>query len=224
MFKVKGYIIGIIEILLFLYGSETLRKYYYPLGNIDTITYFWIMMTILTMYWECAFICQYDYVADLSNQYIVENKNVWESSFDLSFIIPWKLSPIFYADYAAYADREYMLKNRDWSRIIEGTHAIFCGLFSTMAIINKKRNLHNKFLITLAVSMGSQLMNSILYMCSYFIELNEPYSINYNSEEFPAGYMLYKRPFMWVNIFWTVMPVYVIWTMLIQNQYGFKKQ
>ena len=173
MFKVKGYIIGIIEILLFLYGSETLRKYYYPLGNIDTITYFWIMMTILTMYWECAFICQYDYVADLSNQYIVENKNVWESSFDLSFIIPWKLSPIFYADYAAYADREYMLKNRDWSRIIEGTHAIFCGLFSTMAIINKKRNLHNKFLITLAVSMGSQLMNSILYMCSYFIELNK---------------------------------------------------
>ena len=75
--------------------------------------------------------------------------------------------------------------------------------------------------------MGSQLMNSILYMVEYFIQCTDPNNVNYNDNEFPMGTLLSKRPFMWVNIFWTIMPlytilVYIIWMppnqIQIQNQ------
>ena len=71
--------------------------------------------------------------------------------------------------------------------------------------------------------MGSQLMNSILYMVEYFIQCTDPNSVNYNDEEFPMGHVLSKRPFMWVNIFWTIMPlytilVYIVWMPSNQNQ------
>ena len=34
-----------------------------------------------------------------------------------------KLARIFYAEYGAWADREYMVSSDDWSRTIEGSHA-----------------------------------------------------------------------------------------------------
>ena len=40
-----------------------------------------------------------------------------------------RLSPIFYAEYGAYADREYMRLNHDWSRIIEGRMLYFVAYF-----------------------------------------------------------------------------------------------
>ena len=104
-----------------------------------------------------------------------------------------------------------MTLRNDWSRIIEGTHAIFCGVFALMALYLKGKTLDSKYNLTIGISMGSQLMNSILYMGQYFIELNKPYSINYDNSFFPAGTMLIKRPFMYVNIFWTVMPIYVLY-------------
>ena len=36
-------------------------------------------------------------------------------------------------------------------------------------------------------------------------------SINYNNKNFPAGFLLYKRPFMWINLFWTLMPSYILY-------------
>ncbi len=64
-----------------------------------------------------------------------------------------------------------MLLLDDWSRIIEGSHALFCGIFALTAIILKMKNKHYKFYIAVAVSMGTQLMNSILYMANYFNQL-----------------------------------------------------
>ena len=58
--------------------------------------------------------------------------------------------------------------------------------------------------------MGTQLMNSILYMSEYFIQTNTPSSINYNTPKFPCGKFLLKRPFMYINIFWTVMPFFIL--------------
>ena len=58
-------------------------------------------------------------------------------------------------------------------------------------------------------------MNSILYMVEYFIQCTDPNNINYNDDEFPMGTLLSKRPFMWVNIFWTIMPLYTILVYII---------
>ena len=59
-------------------------------------------------------------------------------------------------------------------------------------------------------SMASQFMNSLLYMGEYFIQINDPNSVNYDTERFPCGRFLIKRPFMWINFFWLAMPTYVI--------------
>ena len=89
------------------------------------------------------------------------NKNhVWTNKYPISSIIPWNLAKIFYAEYGAYADREYMLIGSDWSRTIEGSHAYLCGILAFMAIIFKIKNKNKEFLITASVSMGTQLMNS----------------------------------------------------------------
>ena len=86
----------------------------------------------------------------------MENKShVWLlNDYDLSYLL-LKLSKIFYSEYGAYADREYILMSNYWSRTIEGTHAILCGIFSLLAIIMKTKKRHDHFLIALSVSMES---------------------------------------------------------------------
>ena len=76
---------------------------------------------------------------------------------------------------------------------------------------------HNNYLIALSVAMGTQFMNSYLYMFSYFIQEKEPTNINYNSSNFPSDRWLTDRPFMWVNIFWLIMPFYTILYYIIEN-------
>ena len=78
---------------------------------------------------------------------------------------------LFYGEYGAYADKKYMVNYGDWSRIIESTHALFCGLFVSYALIYKLDRYITKYYILISVAMGSQLMNSILYMLNYFNEL-----------------------------------------------------
>ena len=58
--------------------------------------------------------------------------------------------------------------------------------------------------------MGTQIMNSILYMGEYFIQTRDQRSVN-----FPIGILLTNRGFMYVNIFWTVMPSYCIYSLLV---------
>ena len=62
----------------------------------------------------------------------------------------------------------------------------------------------------MSVAMGTQLMNSILYMGQYLIQTGDMSSPNYNTPEFPCGKVLIKRPFMYINLFWTAMPIYAI--------------
>jgi hypothetical protein len=105
----------------------------------------------------------------------------------------------------------------DWSRIIEISHCTQCALFSFLAITFKIMGYHNNYLIALSVSMGTQFMNSLLYMSSYFIQEHEPSNINYNSSSFPSNILLTDRPFMWVNILWLVLPFYTILYYIIEN-------
>jgi len=213
--EVLGIYIGFFEILLFMVIGGIIKLTCKNFKNIDLISYYWTLMTILTLIWEVSFICNYKKTNILSANLIKNKEHVWNNMYDFSYILPWKLSHIFYAEYGAYADREYMTIRNDWSRVIEGTHAIFCGLFALMAIIYKQRELDNKYRISLAIAMGCQLMNSILYLGNYFIECNNPGSLNFNTTNFPTGTELSKRPFMYVNIFWTVMPLYIIIDLLL---------
>jgi len=214
----KGYIIGILEILLYFIGSITVRLYFTNLSSINKPTYFWVMMTILTGLWEISYISNYNEVANISSKLIETNTHTWTNNYDISYVLPWKLSKIFYAEYGAWADREYMSHSDDWSRIIEGSHCTQCALFGFIAIFFKIIGNHNNFLISLSVSMGTQFMNSYLYMFSYFIQETEPNNINYNSTDFPTNIWLTDRPFMWVNIFWLIMPFYTILYYMCKNK------
>ena len=62
-------------------------------------------------------------------------------------------------------------------------------------------------------------MNSILYMMNYFNQLAEPSNVNYCSVAFPCGHALLNRAFMYVNIFWTIMPLYAILSIMINPTY-----
>ena len=98
----------------------------------------------------------------------------------------------------------------DGSRSIESTHAIVSGVFAFLALYNKYKGNNKEYILMIGISMGSQLMNSLLYMIQYFIQLDERYSVNYDSKIFPSGILLSKRPFMWVNLFWTLLPIYTL--------------
>jgi len=219
----KGYVIGILEILLYFIGSMTLLNLCSSLKTINKPTYFWVMMTILTGVWEIAYISNYMNVTKMSEELIQTNTHTWTNNYDISYVLPWKLSYIFYAEYGAWADREYMSHTDDWSRIIEGSHCTQCALFSFIAITFKIIGYHNNYLIALSVAMGTQFMNSYLYMFSYFIQETEPTNVNYSNSSFPSDTWLTKRPFMWVNIFWLVMPFYTILYYIVENCSKYKQ-
>ena len=190
------------------------RNVYKSLKDIEVVSYYWYIMTVLTFVWETSYIIYFNEISADSSDLIMNNKHVWLSKYPLDSIIPWKLAKIFYAEYGAYADREYMLMGNDWSIIIEGTHAHICGIFSLLALIFKINN---------SISMGSQLMNSILYLSNYGIQTTDMYNVNYNRANFPCGSFLCKRPFMYINIFWTIMPVYSIIQLIRKNFYNYQK-
>ena len=220
----KGYIIGLLEILFFLMGSFSIRNCFTQLQSINKATYYWVMMTVLTGFWEIAFLCNYNNVSNMAQDLINTNQHVWtKSDYDISYILPWKLSQIFYSEYGAWADREYMSHTDDWSRIIEASHCSQCAFFALFAILFKIWGNHNNYLIALSAAMGTQFMNSFLYMFAYFIQERNRESPNYNNITFPAGEFLEKRLFMWVNIFWLIMPFFTIGYYLLSNLIKSKK-
>jgi hypothetical protein len=199
-----------------LFGiAATSCKHFIPnLAFLDPVTYYWFCLTILTGIWELSFILNYKQCINFSRNLIRDKEHVWFNSYTLDNLIPWRLSKIFYSEYGAWADRDYMLRRNYWSRLIEGTHAFLCGLTMLYCMINKTKDDDRKYLILASLSMGSQLMNSILYMGEYFIQTDDLTNMNYDSPNFPTGFLLTKRGFMYVNLFWTIMPSYCIYNLL----------
>ena len=216
----SGTEIALIEIGLFLIISHFIKKKTTPLKELYWVIYYWAMFTILTGLWELSFITHYKYVNKLSQSLISTHTHVWTTPYDISYILPWKLASIFYAEYGAYADREYMVRNDDWSRAIEGTHALFCALFCFFAIVSYLFDKKNRYMVCLSVAMGGQLMNSILYLVNYFIQCRNPDSVNYGSPMFPTGVLLSKRLFMYINIFWFILPSYAIYILISRPHSG----
>lgn len=208
-YQIKGYFGALLELSIFALLTN-LSKNILNINYHSNISYYWLCFTILTGIWEFFYILGHDNVIQMSTKLLETNEHVWLSNYNIDMILPWKLSHIFYSEYGAYADREYMTNKDFWSLLIEGTHSLLCGLFSLFSVYFLANKNHYKFNICLGISMGSQLMNSILYMGEYIIQIKNPQNINYNNKAFPCGKYLIKRPFMWINIFWTLMPAYIL--------------
>lgn len=217
--QLNGIALAIIELLLFLIPTFIFKKYHKHLPYLNNIVYFWLCFTVLTGVWEFFFITNYKKTRENSILLLNNKTHVWTNKYDITYLLPWKFSEIFYSEYGAYADKLYMSPMGIWSRIIESTHALFCGLFALSSLYYYEKSkimLDKKFILTMAVAMGSQLMNSLLYMGEYFIQTTETNSVNSNKPNFPTGILLTKRPFMWINVFWTIMPIYVLSNYLLK--------
>tara|TARA_B100000123_G_scaffold217091_1_gene165568 strand:+ start:144 stop:866 length:723 start_codon:yes stop_codon:yes gene_type:complete len=205
----KGYILALFEIFIFFYISKCIKlnsKY----QNISSLIYYWCMFTVLTGLWELFFITNYRNITLMSENLLKNNTHVWTNEYSLENLIPNKFSYLFYSEYGAYADREYMDKNQVWSRVIEGSHCLICGLFCLIGFIYQYFNNNVEFYISIGIAMGSQLMNSILYLFSYFYQMKDSNSVNYCSLNFECGNYLSKRLFMYVNVFWFIMPFLIL--------------
>ena len=205
-YKITG-INGAFIVLFIFFGITTLFHHFF---NINSISYYWLSFTVLTGIWEYIYITNRKYVSNRSLHLLDTKTHVWFTKYNINMILPWNTSYIFYSEYGAYADKEYMSNKDNWSIIIEGSHAVFCGIFALLSLYFKFLNNTKNFYITLSISMGTQLMNSILYMSEYSIQIKTPTNINYDSPKFPCGKYLTKRPFMYINIFWTLMPMYIL--------------
>lgn len=204
-----GYQLALVEI--FIFGAVALLiRNTTNLYKINSIVYFWSTFTILTGLWELFFVSNYDKVITIAKNLLDTNQHVWTRNYNATDLNPNRFSQLFYAEYGAYGDREYMSSIDDWSRVIESSHSLLCGIFCILAIGNYISGNLAEYWFSLSIGMGSQLMNSILYLANYFNQVNDSHSVNYNTTEFPSGKYLERRPFMYINIFWTMMPIYVI--------------
>lgn len=222
-----GTILAITEVgLIFIFGNK-LKNINNSFNTLDLVSFYWLLFTAVTGIWELSFILHYNTTCNNAELLIKNNEHVWTNYYSLINLLPHKFALLFYSEYGAYADREYMLVENNWSRIIEGSHCIFCGLGALLSLIaigystktdtihyfkkkQRKYKISKYYYIFCSSAMSSQAMNSILYIVNYFHETRDPYNINYNSTSFPTGIVLNNRPFMYVNIFWTIMPLYVL--------------
>jgi hypothetical protein len=206
----NGFAIGGLEILFFMLISGSLKFFFNSLRSINGVCYYWLCMTVLTGFWEATYLANYNEVVTMANGLIQNNTHVWTNEYDFSYVLPWKLAKIFYAEYGAWADREYMSIIDPWSHTIEGTHMLFCAVFAFFGLLAGFEKKTLKSVIAVAMAMSFQLMNSVLYMVEYGIQTQDAGSVNYNTSDFPLGIAMLDRPFMYVNVFWLIMPTFVI--------------
>lgn len=205
----KGYIGALLELILFFlsYGYVVNNT---SLSSIEKVSCYWLGFTVLTGFWEVIYLTNRKKVNSYSQRLIKTNSHVWTNNYGLSMVLPWNFSKLFYSEYASWADREYMFYKDDWSFTVEGTHCIICGFFSFVTLVCMLCGNEVGFLMALCLAMGSQLMNSILYLEQYWVQCSESSSVNYNTQQFPCGKYLLKRIFMWINLLWILMPTYAL--------------
>jgi len=215
----SGTKLGVIAVSLIFLPNTYIHSKVSSFKHLTLLEYQWMIFTCITGLWEACFVVNYTGTGIMAHDLLLKHEHVWTSNYDITYLAPWKFSQIFYAEYGAYADREYMLPHDDLSRVIESSHGVMCGFFCILAVFSLLCEYHNHYLITISIAMGSQFMNSLLYMVDYFHQTRDPSNINYNTNDFPTGSMLEKRPFMYVNIFWMLMPAYYIMRLLLSCSY-----
>ncbi len=211
----NGLLLALTEVGIFIILSSYIR-FLFNIYYINTLSFYWLSFTVLTGLWEFFYISCRPYVVFMSNKLRENSQHVWTEKYTFESLIPNIFSKIFYSEYGAYADREYMSVKNNWSILIEGTHCVFCSSFAFLSLLYVKTN---KCYLFICLSMAFQLMNSILYMGQYLIQTKNKYSVNYDSDDFPCGFLLCKRPFMWVNLFWTLMPITLIISAILSSRF-----
>ena len=71
-----GIVIGMIELSIFFGISYLIREKKTQFKKMDPITYYWLMMTILTFIWEISFILTYDKVVLTSYELLINKEHV----------------------------------------------------------------------------------------------------------------------------------------------------
>lgn len=207
--KVKGYQVALLEILLFGLGAYAAQQYLTPLQAMGGLMYYWFCFTTLTGYWESVYIRTYDEIASFAQKLVENKQSVWTMDVPLYYVCPYYLAKLFYAEYGANADREYMSERKGdyWSRLIESSHATCCGLFACGSLVTllATQSLAAATIVGM-MGMGCQFMNSLLYMGEYFLQCNDKDSPNYCRPSFPLGRWMADRLFMWINLFWLLFP------------------
>lgn len=205
------------ELALFAFLATYIKVFIISLHDMDGVMYYWFCFNILTALWEYVYVIYYEQIASYADNLVEQNKSVWTEPFPLIFVSPNLLSIIFYAEYGAHADREYMSERKGdyWSRLIESSHAFCCGAFSLASLALYVYGDQTKSYYAGMAGMGCQFMNSVLYMGQYILQCRNPWSPNFNSVDFPLGKWMSKRLFMWINIFWTIMPSIIILRCLV---------
>lgn len=215
----KGLIVAALSVAMLITGAYFLREASPSPGlqHLHPFLYYWFCFTVLTGIWEFCFVAQYSKIADYAGQMICDKQHVWLTSYPFYYILPNFMSYIFYAEYAAWADREYMNRNSNdfWSRLIESSHALFCGVLSLATLVLAFTGNHEEATVCAMYAMGGQFMNSILYMGQYAIQCRNPDCANFSSNEFPLGCWMSKRPFMWVNLPWMLFPSIIFFWQLL---------
>ena len=209
MITLEGYGLALLEIFLFFLISSGIKNHQ-QLQLIKAPVYYWLMFTVLTGFWELFFVKNYNQVIDKAQHLLTGKEHVWTNKYNITYVSPNKFSQIFYAEYAAYADRDYMEPKDDWSRVIESSHCLLCGLLCLVGFGNIMKGNVAEYYVSTSIAMGSQLMNSILYMVNYFHQTKDSNNVNYITNDFPCGKYLQHRLFMYVNVLWTIMPLYII--------------
>lgn len=209
---IYGWIGAIFEIALFMLIFGNIISFSENLKDLNPVVSYWLGFTVLTGYWEIVYLSNRNKINEYAKYLISSNESVWTNKYELKMVLPSNLSKLFYAEYGAWADREYKSFTDNWSFTIEGSHCTICAFFSLLALWSAVCGNNSNFLITLGIGMGSQFMNSLLYMAEYSLQTYDKHSVNYNSDKFPTGKYLLERPFMYINYLWLLFPAYAIFT------------
>lgn len=216
----KGYIGAVLELLLFLAGATYVRAQVPVFEDVPYLMYFWYCFTVLTGFWEFNYVTGYQSVVQMADKLVETKTHVWSSDYPVTMLLPNRLGQLFYAEYGAYADREYKSRRGGdfWARLIESSHALCCGAFCLLALVFYLHDSPERACLAGAMGMSAQFMNSLLYMGQYHLQTEDQDSPNYASPAFPLGPWLKQRPFMWINAFWMLFPSVICWQLLqIQN-------
>ena len=216
--NILGLWIAIIEVLMYI-GTSYFIKKKFNFNNMDNMTYYWLTFTILTGIWEITYLLHQTNIIKNANNLIKNNEHVWTKKYPLSSIIPKNFSKLFYSEYSAWADREYKSKYKYLTMFIP--KCLFCSLLSLISLVSYYNGSMNNFYIALGISMGNQLMNSLLYIFQYTIQIHNPNSLNYITDNFPKGTLLIKRPFILINLAWIIIPIYIVVKYLSEYQLTF---
>ncbi len=209
MIQLYGFELCIIELII---AMVIFNNIYSIINFIDLpkFVFYWIAFSILVCIYEIAYLYNFKNITRNAKALIKTKNSIWFEKYDISKLLPWKFAKLFYTDYIANSDREYINNNTKYGKIIESTHLFICGGLYLLALIMNIYGNINKFKTLLFMSFGAQIMNIIMYTLFLYFQIHNKFSSNYASKRFPIGRYYEKRPFTYINIIYIIMIISII--------------